>query len=181
MKKNICTHIEDLMIKQAADHKKNERESKEIEQHIIHCSSCRSYKIRLESLENVMQSVSEPDLQSDPAIRRNLIHRMRQIHQSKKSQPDGIIDSIISVLNFRIPVYQAVLAAAFLIFIFMAGINNRERNIQESDLNSSDIQRNLTLMETEYVIPSPPELEKQKVGINVNEDSVLTGYLYTLM
>jgi hypothetical protein len=68
-------------------------------------------------MQNAMSNATDLTLHPNPAIRFRLVQRMKARASSRKRAVDPLGQRILSVLKYRIPLYQAVLATALLVVI----------------------------------------------------------------
>lgn len=175
-----CDDVERLLIHRVFDELTPEV-NLSVEKHLKSCDRCRSYQKTLLNLQNSIQIRAEEKLVPDPAIRQNIIQRMKTL----KPVESGIFAKgwhfIRSVFEYRIPVYQPLAGAVLIMLIFLAG-----RQLSFSPDQKTPEPHSLTQIETPTpaqmsVIDNLEILKQQKIGRNVKEDTTLTRFIVTTM
>jgi hypothetical protein len=175
-----CKQIEELILKQTTE-MLAQNEIKIIKVHLENCSSCKAFQLTISKMETSMQVQSDTSLQPDTAIRETVIKQMKELSASKISWLNDFVNAIRSILEYRIPVYQAGLAIFIVIFIVMFGFDFSNSLIDKNEVSPVIAQNVEYPIGNEYLIENYPELENQKVGVNVREDSILIRFIYTSM
>ena len=173
-----CDDIEQLLIKKDVD-KLTQDENLLVENHLKFCERCRSYQSTLSSLHKSMRISPEEKLIPDPAIRQNIMQRMR----SMKPEQTGILKSvwqhIKSTLEYRIPVYQTLLGIV-LIFLISFSINRLFLTAKQESLELQSFAQIESLPSTQIsVIENLQIIDQQKIGRTVKEDPSLTRFTVT--
>ena len=175
-----CKQIEELILKQKTDIITQD-EIKQIESHIANCSSCKTFYLTVSKIEANMEFDSNAYLQPNPTIRENVIKNLKDRSIFKKQRYLNLIDFVRSILDYRIPVYQAGLAVLIIIFLVTYGFDFSKSLIDKNSTKSPTSQKVEYPVSDEYMIETYPDLNNQKVGINVREDSILIEFIYTSM
>lgn len=175
-----CNDIERVMISKNFDEITDD-ENITIKEHLKSCAHCRSYQYTLLNLQNTLQVKPDHKLSPDPNIRRNIIKGMKSI----QSQEPGIFSRswqyIRSILEYRIPVYQA-LSGAVLILLILFAINQLYFSINWNRIiNQEIILLEVTIPDKISAIKNIDLIDQQKIGRNVKEDSLLARFIVPSM
>ena len=175
-----CNQIEELIIKQKTESLNNE-EMNQVESHIANCSSCKNFYLIVNKLETSMIANENDSLKPASTIQENLITKLKDQSSVKKSWHLNIIELLRNILSYRIPVYQAGLAAFIIFLLITYGIDfsNHSNNINDASHEVTQIMENPS--NNEYMIETHPDINDQKVGVNIREDSSLIAFIYTSM
>ena len=175
-----CKQIEELILKQTTE-TLTQGEFKIIETHIANCLSCKTLTSTLSKMEASMEFQSNKSLQPKPSIRENVIKKMAEKSRSKKQWYFNFINPIRSILEYRLPVYQAGLAMLIIFFLLIYGFDFSKTLIDKTDSNQIIAENVEYPYNNQYMIDNHPNLENQKVGMNAREDSILIKFIYTSM
>jgi predicted anti-sigma-YlaC factor YlaD len=152
-----------------------------LEEHLKSCERCRNYQETLTILQQIMQAGAKEKLEPNPAIKENLIKRMKAAKQAKAGVLLRIWQSTKAIFEYRIPAYQAVFGLILVALVYFAV--GRQPSIYEQE---APIVHSLTRME----VPPPTEMsvmddlgviDQQKIGQNVAEDTTLTRFIVATM
>ena len=173
-----CKQIEELILKQTTEIL-NKDEIKFIKKHIENCPSCKAFKISLTNIEKSMQIDTDTILQPNPEIKETIMFRLQQNSALRKNWVSNFINTTRSIFEYRIPVYQAGLAMIIIVFLITFGLDFSKSIQDKNELAPVYIQNAGIPLNSEYIIENYPDLENQKVGVNVREDSILIGFIST--
>ncbi len=174
-----CDNIEQLLIKQSIDELTDE-ENRLIQKHLKSCQRCRSYQSALLKLKYSMQVSEEDKLAPNPAIHEILIQRMKELRPQEIGFLDRAYQSIISLFEYRIPVYQA-LTGVILIFLLFLGLRHFPFTTGQKSAGIQSITPIGTSTPAQLmVIDNLDIIGKQKIGQNVKEDSTLIRFIVTM-
>ncbi len=175
-----CDDIQRLLVNKISDELTRD-EDRLVEEHLKSCGHCRSYQNTLLSLKDSMQIGRGEKLVPDPAIRENIIQRMK----TSQPQETGILRStwqyVKSVFQYRVPVYQTLSGLALIALIFLA-----TKQISFSPDQRPPEPRSLVRME----MPAPTQmsvvdnldiLAHQKIGQSAKDDTTLTRFIVSTM
>ena len=173
-----CDEVERLLIKKDVGGLTPDEDLR-LKNHLELCERCRSYQSALSNVRNSVQIDSEKKLLPDPAIRQNIIRRMKAIQPEEIGVFQSGWEHIRNILAYRIPVYQT-LAGVALIFLISVGIN---RLFVSAGRETSELQ---SFAQVETVGPTQIRvtetlqiIDQQKIGRSAKEDPVLTRFLVT--
>ncbi len=174
-----CDDVEELLIKKEID-KLTPDENLLVEKHLKFCERCRTYQSTLSSLQNSMQISPDEKLTPDPAIRQNIIQKMKALKPEEK----GIFKSgwqyIRTALEYRIPVYQTLLIVVLIPFIFFA-VDQLFLTPDHEPENLQGIAQIEPLVSSQIgVLDNLDVIDQQKIGISVREDTSLTRFIVTI-
>ncbi len=121
-------NIEQLLAAKSPD-ELNETEKAFVLQHFKTWEQVVAFHQLISASRQALDLNQEPDLQPDPAI----LSRLQQKLTEKKAgneRPKGLLRPLSQVFMYKIPVYQAGIAAAVLlaIFIYTAGLEPVDRS-----------------------------------------------------
>jgi predicted anti-sigma-YlaC factor YlaD len=177
-----CASVQDLLLKKDfAD--LTEHENLTLNEHLQQCETCRAFQQVLLNMQQAIQPAAEEMLIPNPAIRQNLRNRMRRA-QPARQVPKGlreIWNVLLDILRLKIPVYQAVLGTAiiFAVFIGIDKLNARgEREILQRLLSEQNGKQTFVPSEAPHHIA---QIDSQKIGRSVAEDSLLMKFIVTAM
>lgn len=175
-----CKQIEELILKSINEELK-QHELNTINKHIEDCPSCKAFKVSFVKIKKNMQIDADPSLQPNPIIRKTIINQMQQKSSTRKNRLRNFLNTTRSIFEYRVPVYQAGLATIIIVFLITFGFDYI-KPFEDKDKSTPVVIQNTGLpLNSEYIIENYPDLENQKVGVNVREDSILIGFIYTSM
>ena len=175
-----CDEVEKLLVSRTCD-RLTEEEDRLIQEHLAICARCREYQTALDDVVKTVKPRDEGKLAPNPAIRENVLKRMRMLKPQEIGVLENTLQSIRSAFAHPIPVYQAVLGAA-LIFLLSLGL----RHLPSSAVHEVTQPRPLVRMETFLpsqlgVIENLEIVKQQKIGRSVTEDTTLTRFIVSTM
>jgi hypothetical protein len=175
-----CDDIEQLLIKKSID-ELTEDENLLVEEHLKSCERCQSYQNTLSNLQHSMKTGAEEKLVPDPAIRENIIRRMKTLQPQETGILRNAWQHIRCVFEYRIPVYQTLSGVVVIVLIFLA-----TKQISFSPGKQPPEPQSLVRME----MPEPTEMSvvdnldiiaHQKIGRSAKEDTALTRFIVSTM
>ncbi len=171
-----CTIIRDMMIRSETE-EPDEQDKKFITAHLQKCADCSEYKQHLLNISKSMDVSLEDNLQPDPRIHSKLVRQLKGGKQKAVNPGHSAWNRLIKILEYRIPLYQAVLTLflilvlvfSFYPFIF-SGVDKHPNLVHQTENDSLalyqvDVYRNLQTRGDAYY------------GRNLLEDSMLTRYM----
>jgi len=178
--KNICEKIEEILINQKVDNV-SEEEKRILSNHLDSCENCKKHQFVFDEIQNVVEIEQNSKLIPNPEIRENLLNRMKENQPDKTSILSNVMSSLKSVFSYRIPVYQAAVGIISLFLIsFALGKLPFQDQLPNSDERAFNSINELSLSQTN-ILDSLKILNKQKIGLNVSEDTVFTKYINATM
>ncbi|MEJ2637409.1 MAG: zf-HC2 domain-containing protein [Calditrichia bacterium] len=111
-----CRVAEDLLTKRMSE-KLTDSEISHVKAHLDSCPQCRAFQDILLKMQETVGIEGKGELSPDPAIRENILRRMKAGRRRKRTNPVDLLRFMKQVLEFRIPVYQAALTVALVIII----------------------------------------------------------------
>ncbi len=177
--KPTCEVIEELFITGEMD-SVDEETATYISQHLKTCAACRAVQQETAILADHLHRKPEADLKADPAIREQLIQQLQQNGKKSFSFVHWIY-GLRDLLNRRIPVYQAALAASFVLLIVFFTINMPAGFTPEQTDATENESIELLYDNQRFVFQALQFSDSQKIGINVKEDTMFTRFIYTTM
>jgi predicted anti-sigma-YlaC factor YlaD len=175
-----CEKIEELLMRRTCDRLTVEEE-RLLGKHLAACTRCREYHQALEKVVEAVKPQENRGLVPNPAIRENILKRMRMLKPQKIGLLERAWKSTRSAFAHPIPVYQAVLGAA-LIFLLSVGL----KHLPSSTVREVSQPRPLVRMEAALpsqlgVIDNLDIVKQQKIGQSVTEDTTLTRFIVSSM
>ena len=174
-----CKHIEELIINQS-NHSLTRQEIQSIQLHIKNCASCRAFGLSIKKINTEMAPDKNEFLKPNPAILENIHKKMSEKPVFAKMGLINIIDVVRSVLEYRIPVYQAGLVMG-IIFLLIFGLDFSQSLKVKNEIEPEGAQNFENRVNDVFMVENHPVLSEQKVGVNAREDSILIRYIHTSM
>jgi hypothetical protein len=175
-----CDEIEGLLIQRHFDQITKDQ-SLLVEKHLKSCDRCRNYQKILSGLQESMTIGTKDKLVPDPAIRENVIRRMKTV----KTQPANIFEntwqSAKRMFEYRVPVYQALFTVALITLIYL-GIRQMNFSTNQEVPSPQNVIHLQVPIPTELsVIDNLEIVKQQKIGRSVSEDITLTRFIVSTM
>jgi anti-sigma factor RsiW len=171
-----CDDIEQLLIKRNIDGL-SEEESQMLQEHLRSCDRCRSFENTLLSLQDSMQFGTREKLAPDPAIRENVIQRMRDLKPQETRVLGKAYKAIKSLLQYRIPVYQA-LPVVILILLLSLAVEQFPSSTRHEPAGLSSIAKTESPVPAQLrVIEDLGIIDQQKIGQSLKEDTTLAQFI----
>lgn len=175
-----CDEIERLLINKNFGELTTD-ENLLVEDHLKSCGRCRSYQKTLLSLQNSMQMGPGEKLGPDPAIRQNIIGRMKTV----RPQKPGIFvrgwHYIRVVFQYRVPVYQALFGVALIVLIFLGVRQLNFTTDRKYPSPQGVVQLQVPISTEVSVIDNLEIVKQQKIGRSVSEAITLTRFIVSTM
>jgi len=178
--KITCSNIESLLIKGKLEEITN-IEQKMIRNHIEVCEKCRNYESVLINISDTMKIDKRSTIKSSPAIKKNILHKMKSIYNNEYKSYKTNWNKLWSVFEYRIPIYQA-LSIMVVVFLVLFGLNyinvtNIDKSTQRNVLKHSE------KLSSSYADTSDSlqRFNDQNIGRNIQEDSLLIRFVVTSM
>jgi len=173
-----CSEIEELLIKQRMlenDLKTPENEA--LKTHLATCEECAKYQSILLNVSHSLDVENEFRLTPNSEIKETLSVRLRA-KKIRVPKADSTQKSFFDFLRIKIPVYQAAVGTFLLFLVFYAvsdfGLGNQEKlDSLPATFNERPIADSLTMIQNIRL------LESQKLGRNIEEDSLLIRFIVT--
>jgi hypothetical protein len=175
-----CDDIERLLTNRIFD-KLTQDENLLVEEHLKSCDRCQSYQNALLNLQNSMEIGPEHELAPDPAIRENIIQRMKTLNPVETGIFAKSWHYVRNVFEYRVPVYQALSGLVLIALIYLT-----VGQLSFSPAQKPSEPQSLAQIET----PTPTQMrvvdnlkiiDQQKIGQNVKDDTTLTRFIVTTM
>jgi hypothetical protein len=175
-----CDDIQRLLVNRISDELTRD-EDRLVDEHLKSCGHCRAYQNTLLSLKDSMQIGRGEKLVPDPAIRENVLQRIKTLQPQETGILRNAWQHIRSIFEYRIPVYQTLSGVVVIILIFLA-----IKQITFSPGQQPPEPQSLVRME----MPSPSEMSvvdnldiiaHQKIGRSAKEDTALTRFIVSTM
>ncbi|GEM_PF-4909940 len=176
-----CTAAQDLLIKKDVEPLTDE-ENFSLTEHLQNCARCVAFQSTLRHIHQLVETTAQDGLQPDPAIRQRLRDKigLQKPPSLSIASVSGLWHSILGILRFRIPIYQAALGVAAVVAIFMA---IEKLNARGDGVTLKPAQ--ITPSEKQMIAPSPimntiAKIDSQKIGRTVADDSLLMKFIVTV-
>jgi hypothetical protein len=171
-----CDDIEQLLIKKSIN-RLSEEESQMLQEHLKSCDCCRSFQSALVNLQDSMQFGTREELLPDPAIRENVIQRMRDLKHQEAGTLGKIYQVIRSLLQYRIPVYQALPVVILIALMFLA-LEQFPYSLRHEPAGLSSIAKTEPPVPAQLrIIDSLGIIDQQKIGQSLKEDTTLAQFI----
>lgn len=146
----------------------------DIRSHLDICPECRQFA---EILGIATRVAADEPLVLDPAIKSNLMKKIK----NEAGESPSIKEKIHSLMTYRIPAYQALVAAAVVLIIVFAAVELSHQSTIPTRTSSIEESKN-NVDPADYSRDSlAARIDQAKIGRNVLEDSAITKYLVTTM
>lgn len=150
-------------------------EDRWIQNHLEICENCRDFVFRLHDIQKTLKQFPEGKLKPHPEIIEQLMRRFDEKKAKRLTdyKTGQILNTVLRLLNMRIPIYQAALGMTILfvgfLFIFK----------KEGDRLPNDFQPALSQSSNRSILGSEPNvvvikrIQDQNIGLSVQDDSLL--------
>jgi hypothetical protein len=175
-----CDDIERLLTNRIFD-KLTQDENLLVEEHLKSCDRCQSYQNALLNLQSSMEIGPEHELTPDPAIRENIIQRMKTLNPVETGIFAKSWHYVRNVFEYRVPVYQALSGLVLIALIYLTvGQLSFSPGRKPSEPQSSAQMETPTPTQMR-VVDNLDIIDLQKIGQNVKDDTTLTRFIVTTM
>jgi len=177
--KNNCDYFKNLIIKSDTE-KLRITEKEKVARHLTTCADCREYEETFQQIKQTAASKDELQLVPWETIFKNLQKQYSGRQKQSKKGINALLASIRGLLEYRIPVYQAVLAGLVVLMIY----GNSLFPPVFSSKGKFDATDSL-IVEASSINPESfafawRMVDSQKTGISVEEDSILTSLIVSI-
>jgi hypothetical protein len=171
-----CHEIEHILLKKSIE-EISIKEQQIIEQHLRYCHQCKRYEHFLVDIKRAFTTPQNNNLEPLHEIRENAL----KIMSGYRGVFSMLWNSIIGLFEYRIPIYQPM-AVILIIFVLLVGFKfaGPGKNIFVIS-GSEDNKSHGMILNESFALDSLQVLERQRIGKNVLEDSVLTNFTTTAM
>lgn len=171
-----CDDVEQLLLKKTIDELTGD-ERHLTREHLKSCDRCQSFQNALLNLQDSMQAGTIDKLAPDPAIRENVIKRMRDLKPQKSGIPGKTYKAIRTVLEYRIPVYKALPVAVLIVLVFVAVQQHPSTLRQEPAVLNNVAETEISVPAQLRVIDNLGIIDQQKIGQSVKDDTTLARFI----
>ena len=175
-----CADIEYLLFTKELN-ELTEDEVLSVKEHMKTCKKCRIYQRIVEEFDKALAVPAEGGLVPNSAIYVTALSKMKKRKEKKESAATGVLQFIFDVLRYRIPLYQAAMATAVVVFLSLTinqfTLSDKYREVRISET----FQSKAVTVDTVEILKDILKLDSQNVGRNAKEDSFLTQFIYTIM
>ncbi|MFC2088170.1 zf-HC2 domain-containing protein [Calditrichota bacterium] len=172
MSKHTCREIEELLVHSSFDNLV-EKKQQAVKEHLNQCAHCQKSQLILSRLKSATDlNVVKSALQPNPKIRNSLLKKIK----STENKNENILSYVIDFFNIKVPVYQ-ILAVSAVVILMLIIFSPGNKNFSTDRANESiiaSIDSNAINMNIMYQINI---FEKQNIGRNIQEDSVLARFI----
>jgi len=175
-----CQEIKNMIIKGSIDHI-DKNDIKRIKDHINKCETCMEYQEVINKIFNSMKLRDCKEMDIDNKIRRNLIRHVKKNRGNSWLEKIGF--SINKFFQYKIPVYQSVIAF-IIIFFTIYGIKNVQSQLEknvEVKISVDSLDTYPIPVEYQYLIENLDIIGAQKKGESIIEDSSIVEYSYPIL
>ena len=175
-----CSDFEHLLLKKESDNL-TESEAALLRRHLESCERCGAFKNVVSELHRAMSVPSKGGLIPDREIYRRAVMKMKEKSRKRALKASNFWQSILGILRYRIPLYQAAMGIALFVFMFLSLDQfNLSEDYTEERISES-FQGKGVIVDTVDVLRDIFKIDAGKVGRNAKEDSFLTQFIYTIM
>jgi len=174
--KNDCQQIQNLLLKKETDILSDSEQS-QLVGHLDTCEVCRNYQEKINQLHASMKIDESSVLEPRRSTRQYLLARIEQMNKKPSIWHQIYLEKIKSLLGYRIPVYQAMLATAvvalFILVLSQAYLTQtapETTNYFSSGYDSIDVSISDVRVHLNFI-------DEDKMGRNLKEDSILARYI----
>ncbi|MCI0513483.1 zf-HC2 domain-containing protein [candidate division KSB1 bacterium] len=148
--------------------------NRQMKAHLQTCENCQNYQ---KNLINIKHQLQTPQMTPDPEIKKRVLNHQQALHPNMFRR---LIQTAHDFLEYRIPLYQVVFTTiSILLLIFMVDRLFLERHhILKTTAPSTKIEA--SLLEPTNMLNIQSIMDRQKIGRNVREDSVLARYIFQI-
>lgn len=170
---SVCRLVRQLIL--SDPYTLSEIEKDEIDNHLRICDRCKKYSEFQMRLAKNLNTLPDNELIPDPNIKANLFQKMA----SKKEGflPADFYQRLRTLVDYRIPVYQAALAV-FFAFVIYFGIST----VSDSQIHYSNVAQEMISFSDSSainlnIIENLNSIRNQNIGRNVAGDSILANFI----
>ena len=120
-------------------------------------------------------------LTPDPAIRQNIVQRMRTVKLQEARNYRSTWRYLRNIFGYRVPVYQALFGMVLILLIFVTvrqfSLSSDQKALKMQSLTETEAP----ILSQLSVIDNLEIVEGQKIGRNIKEDTTLTRFIVTAM
>ncbi len=175
-----CDDIEGLLIQRHFD-EITQNQSLSVEEHLKSCDRCGSFQNTLSNLQNLMQIGVADKLTPHPAIRENIVQRMRTAKLREARNRGSIWQYLRNIFQYRVPVYQVLFGMVLILLIFVAPRQFPLSSDQKAPKKRRLTQTEVPILSQLSVMNNLEIVEAQRIGQNIKEDTTLTRFIVTAM
>jgi hypothetical protein len=175
---NTCSSIEDLLVKSSLEIL-TEQESRLVHEHLQSCGRCQAYRRTVLEIQNAVQIPAQATLLPDPAIRLNLLQRMEARHSQRNGVLVSFVQTMLGLLRYRVPLYQAAIGVAMLFLIFPAVDAFVVSKQRTESAKSGSVRVERPINKDATVLLRSGLLDTLRTGRSIKEDSLLLKYIFT--
>ncbi len=156
-------------------------ETEALKKHVPDCPDCQKLQGQMAHVRLALKSQPATSLKPRPEIRFNLIKHLQPAPSPNKKTRAKIGHKLLAVFEYRIPVYQGLIALVMMFFIFILS-NRFNSSVDQSRTGFSQYAQTDTVRSSQMNIMDDLSLiENQRFGKSVSEDSMLIKFLYSAM
>ncbi len=175
-----CDDIQRLLVSKISDEITRD-EDRLVEEHLKSCGHCRSYQNTLLNLKDSIRVGTTEKLVPDPAIRENVLQRMRNLQPQEAGILRNAWQYIRSIFEYRIPVYQTLSGVVVIVLIFLATKQITFSPGQQPPEPQSLVRMEMPVPTQMSVVDNLDIIDKQKIGRSAKEDTALTRFIVSTM
>jgi hypothetical protein len=172
-----CDAAQELLIKKDFD-ALAEQEAFALAEHLQQCGSCVAFQTNLADINKFIRVSAAENLAPDPTIREQVRSKIKPPRQTIAGL-SAIWRSVREVLNIKIPVYQAALGMAVVAAMLLALDKLNARGDGEIAKRAQMTQNEKQALAPPAVINHVAEIDSQKIGRTVADDSLLMKFMVT--
>jgi len=175
-----CESVESLIIKRMYDPLSRE-EDEILQTHLQNCSHCQQFEQQLDMLFHSLRIQEKIRLPAEEKMIRLIHNRIKTYSSGEKRFKRERRNRIRNILTYPIPLYQALLGAFLLLMILIGVIlfpTPNQQNSLSPALSGKDKESHEYQLQ---VLDNLNILNQQRIGITVEEDTLLTNFMVSMM
>ena len=175
-----CADIKYLLFKKGLN-ELSEDEIFSVTEHLKRCNRCRAYQRVAGEFDKVLAVPIKGGVSPDTAIHRRVQRRMMELKERREFKANGVVQFIIDILRYRIPLYQSAMGTVLIVFMSLS-IHQFNLPGGYSEVKFSGVSQSMEVMvDTVDILKDILKIDSGNVERNAKEDSFLTQFIYTIM
>jgi hypothetical protein len=171
-----CADIRDKLIYAEIDDL-DERNRRLVTAHLSSCKECRQFQRGLMNMLSAMNLVPADQLEPDPRIRAELLRKLNPPIQRKARRRSTGWKDLFKILEYRIPIYQAILTFGVILVLFIGFFPHSSTPIEKPPDMISHMEDDSLALNQPEVYRNLQSSDNSRYGRNLQEDSILTRYM----
>jgi anti-sigma factor RsiW len=171
-----CADIRDKLIYAEMDDL-DERDRRLVSTHLESCEECRQYQQYLINMLAAMNLAPAEQLEPDPRIRARLLRKLNPPIQRRARKRITDWKDLFKILEYRIPVYQAILTFGIILVLFIGFFPHSPATVEKPPDRISHMEDDSLALNQPDVYRNLQSSDNSRYGRNLQEDSILARYM----